>query len=115
MVSSLSKTIGWNDLSKEKAEAQGLIKNAATKTKKTEDTINPVPKIKVASKAFAANTQQQSLQKPQQSALSIYFTSCIEYKDIHRLWECPVLMGKDSHVAGQEFGRSKALFLVFAW
>ena len=49
----------FNDWLREKAELHDLMKNTATKTR-TEDTINPVTKSKVALKAFAANTQHKS-------------------------------------------------------
>ena len=75
---------GWL---KQKAEAHDLMKNTATKAK-TEDTNNSVTRSKVASKAFAANTQHKSNLKPQQSSPSISISSCIVCKGSHRLWEC---------------------------
>ena len=46
----------------EKAEAHNLLKNTEIQTK-TNNTINSLNKSKVASKAFAANTQQKNFQK----------------------------------------------------
>ena len=76
------------DWLKENAEAHILMKNTATKTK-TEDTINAVTKTKVASEAFAANSQQKGLQKPQQNAPTSV-PICIVCKGVNRLWECRV-------------------------
>ena len=56
--------LDFNDWLKEKTGAHDLMKNSAIKTR-TEDTINPVTKSKVASKAFAANTQHKSNLRPQ--------------------------------------------------
>ena len=50
--------LDFNDWLKEKAEAHDLIKNTATKAR-TEDANNSVTRSKVASKAFAANTQHK--------------------------------------------------------
>ena len=61
--------LDFNDWLKEKAEAHALTKNTAIKAK-TEDTNNSVTRSKVASKAFAANTQHKSNLKPQQSSPS---------------------------------------------
>ena len=61
--------LDFNDWLKEKAEAHYLMNNTATKAR-TEDTINPVTKSKVESKAFAANTQHKGNLKPQQSSPS---------------------------------------------
>ena len=81
--------LDFNDWLKERAEAHDLIKNTPTKTR-TEDTINPVTKSKVASKAFAANTQHKSNLRPQQSSPSTSISSCNVCKGSHRLWECRV-------------------------
>ena len=51
--------LDFNDWLKEKADAHDLMKNTATKAR-TEDTNNSVTRSKVASKAFAANTQHKS-------------------------------------------------------
>ena len=85
--------LDFNDWLKEKAEAHDLMKNTATKAR-TEDTINPVTKSKVASKAFAANTQHKSNLKPQESSPSTSISSCIVCKGSHRLWESRVLKEK---------------------
>ena len=82
-----------NDLLKEKAEAHDLMKNTATKAR-TEDTINPVTNSKVASKAFAANTQHKSNHKPQQSSPSTSISSCLVCKGSHQMWECRVFKEK---------------------
>ena len=71
--------LGFNDWLKEKFETHDLMKNTAIKTK-TEDTINPVTRSKVAAKAFAANAQQKSFQKPQQSSPSTSIPRCIVCK-----------------------------------
>ena len=65
------------------------MKNTANKTK-THDIINLLTKTKVASKAFAANKQQNSFQKLQQSAPPTSIPICIVCKGNRRLWECRV-------------------------
>ena len=83
-------SLGFNDWLKEKAEAHELMENFAIKTK-TENTINPVTKTKVASNGFAANTQPKCLQKPQQSAPTTSIPICIVSKGAHRLLESRIL------------------------
>ena len=51
--------LDFNDWLKEKAKAHDLMKNTAFKAR-TEDTNNSVTRSKVASRAFAANTQHKS-------------------------------------------------------
>ena len=85
--------LDFNDWLKEKAKAHNLMKNTAIKTK-TEDTINPVTRSKVASKAFAANTQHKINLEPQQSSPLTSISSCIFCKGSHRLWECCVFKEK---------------------
>ena len=70
------------------------MKNTAYKSK-TEDINNSVTRSKVASKAFAANTQHKSNFKPQQSSPSTSISSCIVCKGRHRLWECRVFKEKN--------------------
>ena len=70
--------LDFNDWLKEKAEAHYLKKNTAIKTK-TEETINPVTKPRVASKAFAANTQQKKVFK----TATDYFVNV--YPTLHRM------------------------------
>ena len=65
------------------------MKNTATKAR-TEDTNNSVTRSKVASKAFAANTQHKSNLKPQQRSPLTSISSCIVCKGSHQLWECRV-------------------------
>ena len=81
--------LDFKDWLKESAEAHDLMKNTATKAR-TEDTNNSVTKTKVASKAFAANTQYKTNIKPQQSSPSTTISSCVVCKISHRLWECRV-------------------------
>ena len=81
--------LDFNDLLKKKAEAHDLRKSTATKAR-TEDIKNSVTITKVASKAFAANTQQKSTLKSQQSSSSTSIFSCIVCKSSHRLWACRV-------------------------
>ena len=85
--------LDFNDWLKEKAEAHDLMKNTATETR-TENTISPVTKSKVASKAFAGNTRHKSNLRPQQSSSSTSISSCIVCKGSHRLWECRVFKEK---------------------
>ena len=81
---------------------------------KTEDTINPVTKPKVSSKAIVANTQPKSIQKSQQSAPSTSIPCCIVCKGSQRMWECSVFKEKTPAQRAKVVGRSKALFLLFA-
>ena len=69
------------------------MKNTAIKAK-TEDTNNSVTRSKVASKAFAANTQHKSNLKPQQSSPSKSISSCIVCKGSHWLLECRLFKEK---------------------
>ena len=85
--------LDFNDWLKEKAEAHDLMKNTAFEAR-TEDTSNSVTRSKVASKAFAANTQHKRSVKPQQSCASPPISSCVVCKDSHRLWECRVFKEK---------------------
>ena len=82
-----------NDWLKEKAEAHNRMKNNVFK-KRTEDINNSVTRSKVASKAFAANTQHRSSVKPQQRSPSPPISSCIVCKGSHWLWECRVFVEK---------------------
>ena len=75
----------FNDWLKEKAEAHDLMKNTATKAK-TDDTNNSVTRSKVASKAFAANTQHKSNLNTQKRSPLTSISSCIVCKGSHRLW-----------------------------
>ena len=59
--------LDFNDWLKEKDEEHEIMKNTATKAR-TDDTNNSVTRTKIASKAFAANTHQKSIHKPQQSS-----------------------------------------------
>ena len=61
---------------------------------KTKDTINPVTKPKVSSKAIVANTQPKSIKNSQQSAPSTFIPCCILCKGSQRLWECRVFEEK---------------------
>ena len=79
--------LDFNDWLKQNAEAHDLMRNTAFKAR-TEDTNNSVTRSKVASKAFAANTQHKSNVKPQQSSPSPPISSGIVCKGSHRLWEC---------------------------
>ena len=85
--------LDFNDWLIEEAEAHDLMKNTATKAR-TEDKNNSVTRTKVASKAFAANTQQKSNLKPQQSSSLTSTSSCFVCKGKHRLWECRVFREK---------------------
>ena len=85
--------LDFNDWLKEKAEAHDLMNNTATKAR-TEDTNNSVTRSKVASKAFAANTQHKSNLKPQERSPLTSISSCIVCKGSHRLWECRVFKEK---------------------
>ena len=83
----------FNDWLKETADAHDLMKNTATEAR-TEDTNNSETTSKVASKAFAANTQHKSNLKPQQRSPLTPISSCIVCKGSHRLWECRVFKEK---------------------
>ena len=85
------------------------MKNTAIQTK-TEDKINPVTKSKVASKEFAANTQQRSFRKMQQSAASTSIPSCIVCKGSHRLWECRVFKEKTLTQRAKVVAKAKHCF-----
>ena len=85
--------LDFKDWLKEKAEVHDLMKNTSTK-ERNEDNNNSVTRTKVASKAFAANTQHKSNLKPQQSSPLTSISSCIVCKDNHRLWECRVFKEK---------------------
>ena len=85
--------LDFNDWLKEKAEAHDLMNNTAFKAR-TEDTNNSVTRSKVASKAFASNTQHKSNLKPQQRSPLTSISSCIVCKSSHRLWECRVFKEK---------------------
>ena len=78
--------LAFNETSKEKAEANDLMKNTASKTR-NEDTTNPLTRTKVASKEFAANAQKKSNQKLQQSSPSTSIPSCVKCKGSHWLQE----------------------------
>ena len=101
--------LDFNAWVNEKTEAHDLMKNTAIKTK-NESTINQATKTKVASKAFAANTQQKSHQKLGQSS-STSIVSCIYTKAVNG--RVPFIQGEDSHAAGHRCVWSKAVFLVF--
>ena len=99
----------FNDWLKVKAEAHDWMKNTAIQTK-TEDKIIPVTKSKVASKEFAANTQQRSFRKMQRSAASTSFPSCIVCKGSHRLWECRVFKEKTPTQRAKVVAKAKHCF-----
>ena len=101
--------LDFNDWLKEKAEAHDLMKNTATKAR-TEDTNNSVTRSKVASKAFAANTQQKSNPKPQQRSPSTSISSCIVCKGSHRLWECRVFKEKTPTQRAKVVAEAKLCF-----
>ena len=101
--------LDFNDWLKEKAEAHNLMKNTATKAR-TEDTNNSVTRSKVASKAFAANTQQKSNLKPQQISPSTSISSCIVCKGSHRLWECRVFKEKTPTQRAKVVAEAKLCF-----
>ena len=103
--------LDFNDWLKEKAEARNLMKITATKTR-TEDTTNPVINLKVASKAFAANTQHKSNLRPQQGSASTSISSCIVIKVSHRLWECRLLKEKTPRREPSSWLKQSSLFLV---
>ena len=101
--------LDFNDWLKEKAEAHDLMKNTATKAR-TEDTNNSVTRSKVASKAFAANTQQKSNLKPQQRSPSTSISGCIVCKGSHRLWECRVFKEKTPTQRAKVVAEAKLCF-----
>ena len=101
--------LDFNDWLKEKAEAHDLMKNTATKAR-TEDTNNSVTRSKVASKAFAANTQQKSNPKPQQRSPSTSISSCIVCKGSHQLWECRVFKEKTPTQRAKVVAEAKLCF-----
>ena len=101
--------LDFNDWLKEKAQAHDLMKNTATKAR-TEDTNNSVTRSKVASKAFAANTQQKSNPKPQQRSPSTSISSCIVCKGSHRLWECRVFKEKTPTQRAKAVAEAKLCF-----
>ena len=101
--------LDFNDWLKEKAEAHDLMKNTATKAR-TEDTNNSVTRSKVASKAFAANTQQKSNPKPQQRSPSTSISSCIVCKGSHLLWECRVFKEKTPTQRAKVVAEAKLCF-----
>ena len=74
------------------------MKNTATKAR-TDDTKISVTRTKVASKAFAANTQHKSILKPQRSSPSKSICSCIVCKGSHRLWNAVSLRKRPPHRA----------------
>ena len=101
--------LDFNDWLKEKAEAHDLMKNTATKAR-TEDTINSVTRSKVASKAFAANTQHKSNLKPQQRSPLTSISICIVCKGSHRLWECRVFKEKTPTQRAKVVAEAKLCF-----
>ena len=101
--------LDFNDWLKEKAEAHNLMKNTAFKAR-TEDTNNSVTRSKVASKAFAANTQHKNNLKPQQSYPSTSISSCIVCKGSHRLWECRVFKEKTPSQRARVVAEAKLCF-----
>ena len=101
--------LDFNDWLKEKAEAHNFMKNTATKAR-TEDTNISVTRSKVASKAFAANTQQKSNLKPQQRSPSTSISNCIVCKGSHRLWECRVFKEKTPTQRAKVVAEAKLCF-----
>ena len=101
--------LDFNDWLKEKAEAHDLMKNTATKAR-TEDTINSVTRSKVASKAFAANTQHKSNLKPQQRSPLTSISSCIVCKGSHWMWECRVFKEKTPTQRAKVVAEAKLCF-----
>ena len=104
--------LDFNDWLKEKAEAHDLMKNTAFKAR-TEDTNNSVTRSKVASKAFAANTQHKSNLKPQQSSPSTSISSCTVCKGSHRLWESRVFQEKTPTQRAKVVAEAKLCFSCF--
>ena len=101
--------LDFNDWLKEKAEAHDLMKNTAIKAR-TEDTINSVTRSKVASKAFAANTQHKSNLKPQQRSPLTSISICIVCKGSHRLWKCRVFKEKTPTQRAKVVAEAKLCF-----
>ena len=101
--------LDFNDWLKEKAEAHDLMKNTAPKAR-TEDTNNSVTRSKVASKAFAADTQHKSNFKPQQRSPLTSISSCIVCKGSHRLWECRVFQEKTPTQKAKVVAEAKLCF-----
>ena len=85
--------LDFNDWLKEKAEAHDLMKQISKKAR-TEDNNNSVVKKKVASRAFAANTQTKSTQRPASTSATPPNPRCIVCKGKHRIWECRVFKEK---------------------
>ena len=85
------------------------MKNTATKAR-TEDTNNSVTRSKVASKAFAANTQHKSKLKPQQRSPLTATSSCIVCKGSRRLWECRVFKEKTPTQRAKVVAEAKLCF-----
>ena len=101
--------LDFNDWLKEKAEAHDLMKNTAFNAR-TEATNNSVTRSKVASKAFAANTQHKSNVKPKQSSPSPPISSCIVCKGSHRLGECRVFQEKTPTQRAKVVAEAKLCF-----
>ena len=101
--------LDFNDWLKEKAEAHDLMKNTLTKAR-TEDTINSVTRSKVASKAFAANTQHKSNFKPKQRSPLTSISSCFVCKGSHWLWECRVFKEKTPTQRAKVVAEAKLCF-----
>ena len=102
-----------NDWLKKKAEAHDLMKKTAFKAR-TEDTNNSVTRSKVASKAFAANTQHKGSVKSQQSSPSPPISSCIVCKGSQRLWECRVFKEKTPTQRAKVVAEAKLCFSCVA-
>ena len=101
--------LDFNDWLKEEAEAHDLMKNTATKAR-TEDTNNTVKRTKVASKAFAANTQHKSNLKPQQNSPSTSISGCIDCKGSNWLWEFRVFKEKSPKQRAKVAAEAKLCF-----
>ena len=101
--------LDFNDWLKEKAEAHNRMKNNVFKAR-TEDIYNSVTRSKVASKAFAANTQHKSSVKPQQRSPSPPIFSCIVCKGSHWLWECRVFEEKTPPHRAKVMAEAKLCF-----
>ena len=85
--------LDFNDWLKEKAEANDLMKQSATKAR-PEDNSTLVTKTKTASKVFASNSQQRETKKQMPSSSTNTYSRCIVCKGNHRLWECRVFKEK---------------------
>ena len=88
--------LDFNDWFKEKAEANDLMEQSATKAK-PEENITSVTKTKTASKVFASlcpfavfASQQRDTKKQTPSSSTNAYSRCIVCKGNHRLWECRV-------------------------